>query len=75
MSVVGCLLSVVCAAQSNVSYTKEDSLRVVELLETGSKAPSNEPLTLFYANQLMNRPYVAHTLEIKDKEEPHKGDS
>ena len=54
---------------SSVSYTKEDSLRVVELLELGAKAPSNEPLTLFYANQLMNRPYVAHTLEIKDKEE------
>ena len=69
-SVICCLLSMLCVqAQSNVSYTKEDSLRVVELLELGSKAPSNEPLTLFYANQLMNRPYVAHTLEIKDKEE------
>ena len=61
--------SLILQAQSPVSYTKEDSLRVVELLELGAKAPSNEPLTLFYANQLMNRPYVAHTLEIKDKEE------
>ncbi|MBR4130270.1 MAG: DUF1460 domain-containing protein [Bacteroidaceae bacterium] len=70
LSIVCCLLSMLCVqAQSNVSYAKEDSLRVVELLELGSKAPSNEPFTLFYANQLMNRPYVAHTLEIKDKEE------
>lgn len=56
-------------AEEQVSYTKDDSLRVVELLEKGSKAPANEALTLFYAKQLMNLPYVAHTLEIKDKEE------
>lgn len=58
-----------CAQAQEVSYTKEDSLRVVELLKLGAKAPANEPLTLFYAKQLMNRPYVAHTLEIKDMEE------
>ena len=52
-----------------VSYTREDSLRVVELLMKGAKAPANEPLTIFYAKQLMNLPYVAHTLEIKDCEE------
>ena len=58
-----------CAQAQEVSYTKEDSLRVVELLNLGSKAPANEPPTLFYAKQLMNRPYVAHRLEIKDMEE------
>lgn len=66
LSVVGCLLS---ANAQEVSYTKQDSLRVVELLEKGSKTPENEPLALYYAKQLMNLPYVAHTLEIKDKEE------
>ena len=55
--------------KEQVSYTKDDSLRVVELLEKGSKVPANEVLTLFYAKQLMNLPYVAHTLEIKDMEE------
>ena len=75
LTVICCLLSVVCSAQSPVSYTKEDSLRVVELLELGSKAlpqrgsGEGAALTLFYANQLMNQPYVAHTLEIKDKAE------
>ncbi|MBP3712913.1 MAG: DUF1460 domain-containing protein [Bacteroidaceae bacterium] len=52
-----------------VSYSREDSLRVVELLMKGAKTPANEPLTIFYAKQLMNLPYVAHTLEIKDREE------
>lgn len=62
-------------AQGPVSYTRQDSLRVVELLEVGAKEMVNgkwsnsQCLTLFYARQLMGRPYVAHTLEIKDKEE------
>ncbi|MBO4550256.1 MAG: DUF1460 domain-containing protein, partial [Bacteroidaceae bacterium] len=56
-------------AEGNVTYTREDSLRVVELLEKGAKAPADEPLTIFYAHQFMNRPYVAHTLEIKDMKE------
>ena len=66
LSIVSCLLP---AKAQPVSYTREDSLRVVQLLELGTKAPANEALTLFYAKQLMNRPYVAHTLEIKDKTE------
>ena len=66
LSIVSCLLP--AKAQPD-SYTREDSLRVVQLLELGTKAPANEALTLFYAKQLMNRPYVAHTLEIKDKTE------
>lgn len=61
-------------ATDKVSYTREDSLCVVKLLELGAKSfpkkvSGEGSLTLFYAKQLMNRPYVAHTLEIKDKEE------
>ena len=59
----------ISSQNSPVSYTKEDSLRVVELLEKGLKAPANEVLTIFYAKQLMNLPYVAHTLEIENMEE------
>ena len=70
LSIVCCLLSVLCAqAQRPVSYNVEDSIRVAELLEMGSKVPANECLTMFYAKQFLNQPYVAHTLEIKDKEE------
>ena len=57
-----------------VSYTRQDSLCVVELLQKAVSSPlkgegGRGSLTLFFANQLMNRPYVAHTLEIKDREE------
>ena len=63
-----------------VSYSREDSLRVVELLEKGAKkgkmmngkwqaTNDTESLTIFYAKQFMNRPYVGQTLEIKGKEE------
>ena len=76
LSFVFCLLSVFFVqAQSPVSYTREDSLRVVELLEMGAKEMVNgkwangQCITLFYANKFMERPYVAHTLEIKDKAE------
>ncbi len=100
------LISIFPVYPNEVSYTREDSLRVVELLELGAKemvngeTPSTSPyrgrssrstkstlseeslpiegevwrgsgkcLTLFYAKQLMDLPYVAHTLEIKDREE------
>lgn len=72
LSVVSCQLS---ALAQVVSYNREDSLRVVELLEGGAKEmvdgkwTNNQCLTLYYAKQFLNQPYVAHTLEIKDKEE------
>ena len=68
-----CLVSLFTQAETmpNVSYSREDSLRVVELLNSKSLPQKRDvgTLTLFYARQFMNRPYVAHTLEIKDKEE------
>ena len=58
---------------SPVSYSRDDSLRVVELLEKGSKElplkGNGGALTLFYARQLMDLPYVGQTLEINGKEE------
>ena len=67
-------------AEEAVSYSRDDSLRVVELLEKGAKTGKmvngqwlmvNDPqsLTLFYARQLMDLPYVGQTLEINGKEE------
>lgn len=64
------LLSV--SALPQVTYTREDSLRVVELLEKGRKSLSKKPIgeaTLYYARQLMNLPYVAQTLEVNGKKE------
>ena len=60
-------------AEEPVSYSREDSLRVVELLEQGTKKFPQRgdmgALTLFYANLLMDKPYVGQTLEINGKEE------
>lgn len=58
-----------------VSYTRQDSLRVVELLRLGQEAATDGRLkdigsmTLFFARQFIGRPYVTRTLEIKDKKE------
>lgn len=51
-----------------VTYTREDSLRVVRLLEQG-KQNATPPLHLWYARQLIGTPYVAATLEINPTEE------
>ncbi len=70
------LIALLPAFAEGISYTREDSLRVVELLEKGARQykslPTGEDLgevALYYARQLMNLPYVAHTLEIKGQSE------
>lgn len=64
----------VTAEGQTVSYTRDDSLQVVALLKKGAdETPSGGwqggGCILFYARQLMNRPYVAHTLELGDGRE------
>lgn len=51
-----------------VTYTREDSIRVVRLLEQG-RCEATAPLHLWYAQQLVNTPYVAATLEVNPKEQ------
>lgn len=64
---------IILYAQESVSYSREDSLRVVELLEKGAKEFPRKgdggDLSLFYARQLMDLPYVGQTLEVNGKEE------
>lgn len=76
LPVLLCSLSLVSLSQGPVSYTIEDSLCLVGLLEQGAREmASGKPtdgkrsLTLFYARLFMDRPYVAHTLEVKGREE------
>ena len=57
-----------CIPSYAVTYTREDSLRVVRLLEQG-KQKATAPLHLWYAHQLVGTPYVAATLEINKTEE------
>lgn len=53
---------------SAVTYTREDSVRVVQLLTSARKEkPSN--LMLYFGKKLTGLPYVAHTLEVNKREE------
>ena len=57
------MLLPVCKAQ--VQYQREDSIRVMQLLD---EAPRNGNLLVHFARQLLDVPYVGHTLEPNDKE-------
>lgn len=52
-----------------VTYTREDSLKVVALLEEGRRQPEGTNMPLFFAGKLKGAPYVAATLEVNPKEE------
>lgn len=57
-----------------LTYTKEDSIQVVQLLkqaryEADGIRKSGEPIHLWFARQLINVPYVGKTLEVNPKEE------
>jgi len=58
------LLTAALQAGAQITYSREDSLTVVRLL---TEAPGADPLWL--ARQLADRPYVAHTLEVNDREQ------
>ena len=52
-----------------LTYQKADSLAVVTLLRKGASRPAGENIVLFYANQLIGKPYVGQTLEVNPEEE------
>ena len=54
---------------SALTYTKADSLKVVQLLDAGKKQTRGTDLTLFFAEQFIGVPYVASTLEVNPDEE------
>jgi len=56
-------LSLINSMAQKCHYTREDSTLVVHLLAEGPKD------ALWYARQLMDRPYVAHTLEVLPDEQ------
>ena len=53
----------------SVTYEREDSIRVVELLQKGRAQAANRNLVLYYAHQFMDAPYVGHTLEVNKQED------
>jgi len=67
LSFLLCLLC--CFSARSVTYTKEDSIRVVELLQKGREQAAGSNLLLYYAHQFMDVPYVGHTLEVNRQED------
>ena len=52
-----------------LTYTTQDSLRVVELLRDGARQPKGANLMLYYGHRLLDVPYVGKTLEVNPVEE------
>lgn len=54
---------------SALTYSREDSLRVVRLLDKAAGLPAEADRTLFFAREFIGTPYVASTLEVNRDEE------
>lgn len=52
-----------------VTYAKEDSLRVIQLLQKANTQSVTPNTLLYLAHQFLDVPYVAHTLEVNQEEE------
>ena len=46
-----------------------DSMAIVKMLDGARRQPSSVCLPVYFARQLLERPYVAHTLEVNDREQ------
>ena len=55
-------------ATVNVIYNPEDSVEIERWLSEAPSGKTPNELTLYFANKMIDRPYVAHTLERSDSE-------
>lgn len=57
--------------RAQITYTKQDSLKVVKLLGQGAKqrVKAKKELMTYYGNQLKGVPYVPATLEVNKREQ------
>ena len=62
------LLLLAVHANAAADYTREDSVKVMRLLEEGQRQPRNANFILFYARRLVGIPYIAQTLEVNSRE-------
>ena len=53
---------------AQTQYTKADSIKIVNWLNEAKTLPDNTNLMIHFANKFTNVPYVAHTLEVNDRE-------
>lgn len=62
------LLLLAVHANATADYTREDSVKVMRLLEEGQKQHRKVNFILFYARKLVGIPYIAQTLEVNSRE-------
>ena len=57
--------------RAQITYTKQDSMKVVKLLSQGAKqrVKAKKELMTYYGNQLKGVPYVPATLEVNKREQ------
>ena len=61
------LLSCMTIRAQQVEYAKEDSIRIEQMLKQAQKEKP-ENVMLYFGKQFLGIPYVAHTLEVGEKE-------
>lgn len=67
-----CLVALMTATATQaraVTYQKDDSLKVVKLLNDAARQPKGTNLVLYFARRFKGIPYVAHTLEVNKTEQ------
>ena len=64
--IIGVMASM--SAKAQITYTTADSMFVVTALAEARSLPRTTCFPLHFARLLLDRPYVAHTLEVNDKE-------
>ncbi len=62
------LMALQAVAAPMVQYAQADSIAVTSLLAKARKQPAGTDLMIFFARQLVGRPYVAKTLEVNATE-------
>lgn len=63
-----CMLLCTGASAQGCLYEAEDSIFIVKLLDEARRTDAPESRELFFARRFIGRPYVAHTLEVADRE-------
>ena len=56
------------AVSAQPQYTKADSIKIVNWLSEAQTLPDGTNLMIHFANKFIDVPYVAHTLEVNDRE-------
>ena len=63
-----CLALTMMAQGRQLDVESADSIKICTLLNNASQQPADTNLPLFFARSFIGKPYVAHTLEVGDKE-------